>query len=137
MPVTPHPRRVVIMGAAGRDFHNFQCCYRDNPATDVVAFTAAQIPGIADRCYPASLAGSQYPDGIPIYPEAELGALIANAQIDDVVFAYSDVTNQTVMIIAQMVLAAGANFSLLGARETMLTSPSAGHLGLRSADGVR
>ena len=115
-------RRVVIMGAAGRDFHNFQCCYRDDPYTEVVAFTAAQIPNIADRRYPAKLAGPRYPNGIPIYPEADLGMLIATDDIDDVVFAYSDVPNQTVMTIAQIALAAGANFHLLGARDTMLTS---------------
>ena len=122
MDTIPQRRRVVIMGAAGRDFHNFQCCYRDNPDTDVVAFTATQIPNIAGRYYPASLAGSLYPNGIPIYPEAELGALIAAHDVDDVVFAYSDVANQTVMTIAQMVIAAGANFRLMGARETMLPS---------------
>jgi predicted GTPase len=110
------------MGAAGRDFHNFQCCYRDDADTDVIAFTAAQIPNIAARDYPASLAGARYPNGIPIYPEADLGMLIAAHHIDDVVFAYSDVANQTVMTIAQMVLAAGANFRLLGAYETMLPS---------------
>ncbi len=120
--ITPQRRRVVMMGAAGRDFHNFQCCYREDPCTEVVAFTAAQIPGIADRGYPASLAGPLYPDGIPIYPEAELGSLITTHDIDDVVFSYSDVANQTVMTIAQMVLATGANFRLLGARETMLPS---------------
>ena len=122
MSFTPQSRRVIIMGAAGRDFHNFQCCYRDDPSTEVVAFTAAQIPNIADRCYPASLAGPRYPEGIPIHPEAELGALITAHRVDDVVFAYSDIANQTVMLIAQMVLAAGANFRLLGAHETMLPS---------------
>lgn len=122
MTITPQRRRVVIMGAAGRDFHNFQCCYREASDTEVVAFTAAQIPNIAGRFYPASLAGPRYPNGIPIYPEADLGVLIATHDIDDVVFAYSDVSNQTVMTIAQMVLAAGANFRLLGAHETMLPS---------------
>src|SRR5687768_7095497 len=122
MSVTPQRRRIVIMGAAGRDFHNFQCCYRDDADTEVIAFTAAQIPNIAARYYPASLAGARYPNGIPIYPEADLGMLIATHHIDDVVFAYSDVANQTVMTIAQMILAAGANFHLLGAHETMLPS---------------
>ena len=122
MSVTPQRRRIVIMGAAGRDFHNFQCCYRDDAYTDVVAFTAAQIPNITGRYYPVSLAGPRYPNGIPIYPEADLGMLIATHHIDDVVFAYSDVANQTVMTIAQMILAAGANFRLLGAYETMLPS---------------
>jgi predicted GTPase len=122
MAITSQRRRVVIMGAAGRDFHNFQCCYRDDPSAEVVAFTAAQIPDIAGRRYPASLAGPGYPHGIPICPEAELGTLIATHHVDDVVFSYSDVPNQTVMTIAQMVLAAGANFRLLGAHETMLPS---------------
>jgi predicted GTPase len=110
------------MGAAGRDFHNFQCCFRDDPQVAVVAFTATQIPAIAGRRYPASLAGPFYPEGIPIYPEAELGTLIAAHHVDDVVFAYSDVSHQTLMTIAQMVLAAGANFTLLGAQATMLQS---------------
>lgn len=118
----PQRRRVVIMGAAGRDFHNFQCCYRDDASAEVVAFTAAQIPGIAGRLYPASLAGPRYPHGIPIYPEAELGTIMATYHVDDVVFSYSDVTNQTVMTVAQMVLAAGASFRLLGAHDTMLPS---------------
>ena len=118
----PLRRRVVIMGAAGRDFHNFQCCYRDDPSAEVIAFTATQIPSIAGRRYPASLAGPSYPQGIPIYPETELGALIATHQVDEVVFAYSDVSNQTLMTIAQMVLAVGANFRLLGGHATMLPS---------------
>jgi predicted GTPase len=113
---------MVIMGAAGRDFHNFQCCFREEPSVEVIAFTATQIPSIAGRRYPASLAGPSYPQGIPIYPEAELGALIATHQVDEVVFAYSDVSNQTLMTIAQIVLAAGANFRLLGGHATMLPS---------------
>ena len=115
-------RRVLIMGAAGRDFHNFLCCYRDDPQTEVVAFTATQIPSIAGRRYPASLAGPSYPEGIPIYPETDLEGLIARHHVDEVVFAYSDVANQTVMLIAQIVLAAGATFTLLGPHATMLTS---------------
>jgi predicted GTPase len=115
-------RRVVIMGAAGRDFHNFLCCYRDDPQTEVVAFTATQIPHIAERRYPASLAGPYYPDGIPIYPETDLERLITTLHADEVVFAYSDVANQTVMLIAQMVLAAGASFTLLGPHATILSS---------------
>ena len=115
-------RRVLIMGAAGRDFHNFLCCYRDDPQTDVVAFTAAQIPSIAERRYPASLAGPSYPAGIPIYPETDLEHLITTLHVDEVVFAYSDVANQTVMLLAQVVLAAGATFTLLGPRATMLSS---------------
>ena len=118
----PARRRVVIMGAAGRDFHNFQCCYRDDPSAEVIAFTATQIPSIAGRRYPASLAGPSYPQGIPIHPETELGTLLATHQVDEVVFAYNDVSNQTLMTIAQIVLAAGANFRLLGGHATMLTS---------------
>src|SRR5215510_3357362 len=115
-------RRVLIMGAAGRDFHNFLCCYRDDTQTEVVAFTATQIPHIAERRYPASLAGLSYPDGIPIYPETDLECLITTLHVDEVVFAYSDVANQTVMLLAQRVLAAGATFTLLGPRATMLSS---------------
>jgi predicted GTPase len=115
-------RRVLIMGAAGRDFHNFLCCYRDDPQTEVVAFTATQIPHIAGRRFPASLAGPPYPDGIPIYPETDLEGLIATHGVDEVVFAYSDVANQAVMLLAQTVLAAGANFTLLGPHATMLAS---------------
>ena len=118
----PQRRRVLIMGAAGRDFHNFLCCYRDNPQTEVVAFTATQIPHIAERRYPASLAGPAYPDGIPMYPETDLESLIATLYVDEVVFAYSDVANQTLMLLAQTVLIAGANFTLLGPRATMLSS---------------
>ena len=118
----PPRRRVLIMGAAGRDFHNLLCCYRDDPQTDVVAFTAAQIPHIAERRYPASLAGPGYPEGIPIYPETALDALIATLHVDEVVFAYSDIANQTLMTLAQTVLAAGAAFTLLGAHATMLSS---------------
>jgi predicted GTPase len=114
--------RVIILGAAGRDFHNFLCCYRDDPQTEVVAFTATQIPSIAGRRFPASLAGSAYPDGIPIYPETDLEGLIATLHVDEVVFAYSDIAHQTLMLLAQMVLAAGANFTLLGPHVTMLAS---------------
>lgn len=115
-------RRVLIMGAAGRDFHNFLCCYRDDPQTEVVAFTATQIPYIAERCFPASLAGPRYRDGIPIYPETDLEGILRTLRIDEVVFAYSDVANQTVMLVAQTVLATGASFTLLGPQATMLTS---------------
>jgi predicted GTPase len=115
-------RRVMIMGAAGRDFHNVLCCYRDDPQTEVVAFTATQIPHIAGRRYPASLAGPCYPDGIPMYPQTDLEGLIANWHVDEVVFASSDVANQTVMLLAQTVLAAGAHFTLLGPHATMLAS---------------
>ncbi|HEU5302343.1 MAG TPA: cyclic 2,3-diphosphoglycerate synthase [Acidimicrobiia bacterium] len=116
-------RRVVIMGAGGRDFHNFNVVYRNDPEVDVVAFTAAQIPGIDDRTYPPSLSGPDYPDGIPIRPERELTALIEDERVDEVVFAYSDLSHQEVMHRASIVLAAGADFLLLGPRSTMLSSP--------------
>jgi predicted GTPase len=114
------PRRVLIMGAAGRDFHNFNVVYRGNPDVDVVAFTATQIPFIDDRTYPASLSGDAYPDGIEIHDERELARLIRERQVDDVVFSYSDVSHEYVMHKASEVLAAGANFVLLGPRDTML-----------------
>ena len=113
-------RRVVIMGAAGRDFHNFNVVYRDDPDVEVVAFTATQIPGIENRQYPAELAGSRYPDGIPILPEDDLTRTIGDLDVDEVVFAYSDVSHEYVMHAASAVLAAGANFSLLGPNATML-----------------
>jgi len=113
-------RKVLIMGAAGRDFHNFNCVYRNNDQYRVVAFTANQIPGIAGRKYPAQLAGGLYPNGIPIHDEADLVRLIREYGVDDVVFAYSDVSNQYVMERAARVIASGANFVLLGARDTML-----------------
>lgn len=115
-------RRVVIMGAAGRDFHDFNVVYRDDPDTHVVAFTAAQIPGIADRRYPPELAGPGYLDGIPIRPEAELEQIIRSEDVDTVVFAYSDVSHETVMHAASRVLAQGAEFLLLGSCRTMLKS---------------
>jgi predicted GTPase len=114
------PRRVLIMGAAGRDFHNFNVVYRDDPETEVVAFTATQIPYIDDRTYPAELAGPRYPDGIPIHEEAELTRLIRELRVEDVVFAYSDVSHEYVMRKASQALAAGANFQLLGPNATML-----------------
>jgi predicted GTPase len=115
-------QRVLIMGAAGRDFHNFNVVYRANRSVRVVAFTAAQIPGIAERRYPPELAGPAYDEGIPIRPEAELEQLIRDESVDTVVFAYSDVTHETVMHAASRVLAAGADFALLGPNRTMLTS---------------
>jgi len=115
-------QRILIMGAAGRDFHDFNVVYRDDPDARVVAFTATQIPGIADRRYPPELAGSRYPDGIRILPEAELERLIHDEAVDTVVFAYSDVSHETVMHIASRAMAAGANFELLGPRGTMLAS---------------
>jgi predicted GTPase len=110
------------MGAAGRDFHNFNLAYRDDPETTVVAFTATQIPGIEGRRYPPELAGPRYPDGIAIHPEEDLSRLIADLGVDEVVFAYSDVSHEYVMHRASAVLAAGASFTLLGPRATMLTS---------------
>jgi predicted GTPase len=114
--------RTVIMGAAGRDFHDFNVVYRDDPSTEVVAFTATQIPGIADRRYPAELAGSLYPDGIPILAEDELERIVREARVDRVVFAYSDVAHETVMHAASRALASGADFELLGPRSTMIES---------------
>lgn len=114
--------RVLIMGAAGRDFHNFNVYFRDNPQYQVAAFTATQIPHIEDRVYPSSLAGVSYPDGIPIYPEDQLVDLIQALKVDQVVFAYSDVPHEYVMHKASRVLAAGADFRLMGADTTMLQS---------------
>ncbi len=113
-------RRVLIMGAAGRDFHNFNVVYRDDPETEVLAFTATQIPYIDDRTYPASLAGERYPDGIAIHEEDDLVRLIRELDVDDVVFSYSDVSHEYVMHRGSTVLAAGANFVLLGPGDTML-----------------
>ena len=115
-------RRIVIMGAAGRDFHDFLTRYRDDDSIRVVAFTATQIPGIDSRTFPATLAGPRYPDGIRIVPESALLDLIAAERIDEVVFAYSDVSHEYVMHHAQAVIAAGADFTLLGAEPTMLAS---------------
>ncbi len=116
-------RRVVIMGAAGRDFHDFNVVFRADPGVEVVAFTAAQIPRIEGRRYPAALAGALYPHGIPIVPEAELEDLVRRDAVDEVVFAYSDVAHETVMHHASRVLAAGADFKLLGPDATMLPAP--------------
>ncbi len=110
------------MGAAGRDFHNFNCCYRDNPRYEVVAFTAAQIPNIANRSYPRELAGELYPDGIPIRTEEELPEIISSEPVDEVVFAYSDISFHYVMERANRVVAAGPRFTLLGREATTLTS---------------
>ncbi|NLE74034.1 MAG: GTPase [Actinobacteria bacterium] len=115
-------RRIVIMGAAGRDFHNFNTVYREDPDVKVVAFTAAQIPRIAGRRYPAELAGERYPEGIAIVPEDDLEELIKRESIDEVVFAYSDVSHEYVMHQASRVLAAGANFALLGPEATMVAA---------------
>jgi predicted GTPase len=115
-------RNVIIIGAAGRDFHNFNTYFRDNELYNVVAFTAAQIPDIDGRKYPAGLAGKLYPDGIPIYSESDLPRLIRELKVTDCVFAYSDVTYQKVMSMSAIVNAAGANFMLLGWQETMVKS---------------
>ena len=115
-------RNTIIMGAAGRDFHDFNVFFRDNPEYKVVAFTATQIPFIADRTYPASVAGGLYPDGIPIYPEERLAELIEKHGVADVYFAYSDVSGPYVMSIASLVQSKGASFHLLGPKDTMLKS---------------
>lgn len=112
--------RVIIMGAAGRDFHNFNVYFRNNKEYDVVAFTATQIPGIEKRMYPAELAGPNYPKGIPIYPEEELPKLIKKHDVKEVVFAYSDVPHEYVMHKASIALASGADFRLMGPSTTML-----------------
>ena len=116
------PVKTLIMGAAGRDFHNFNVYFRDNPDYEVVAFTATQIPNIEGRKYPAALSGKNYPDGIPIYPESELVELIQQNQVEQVIFAYSDVSHEYVMHIASRVLAAGADFRLMGLDATQIAS---------------
>lgn len=113
-------KRVLIMGAAGRDFHNFNVYFRQRQEYEVVAFTATQIPNIDNRAYPASLAGPLYPDGLPILPEDQLASLIREMAIDQVVFAYSDVRHEYLMHKASLVLAAGADFLLMGAKTTMI-----------------
>lgn len=115
-------KKVIIIGAAGRDFHNFNTYFRDNESYEVVAFTAAQIPDIDGRKYPAELAGSLYPEGIPIYAEEELSRLIEESNVDTCVFSYSDLPYNKVMNISAIVNAAGANFELLGTRATMIKS---------------
>jgi predicted GTPase len=115
--------RVLIAGAAGRDFHNFNLVYRDRPEYEVVAFTATQIPNIDGRRYPAELAGSLYPEGIPILPESALEELIREHEIDSVVFAYSDVTHEHVMHLGSRALASGASYHLISPHHTMLATP--------------
>ena len=114
--------RVLIAGAAGRDFHNFNLVYRGRDEYEVVAFTATQIPNIDGRVYPAALAGERYPDGIPIVPEADLERVVREQEVDEVVFSYSDVTHEHVMHLGSRVLAAGASYRLLSPMETMLAS---------------
>src|SRR6476619_916231 len=114
--------RIVIVGAAGRDFHDFNLGYRGRDDVEVVAFTATQIPNIEGRVYPAELAGERYPGGIPIVAEDELERLVRDERIDEVVFSYSDITHEHVMHLGSRALAAGASYRLLSPRETMLTS---------------
>ena len=118
----PKSTKVVIVGAGGRDFHNFNVYYRDNPDYNVVAFTASQIPGVERRRYPPVLAGKLYPEGIPILPESELGNIIKNYHVDEVVLSYSDLLYEDVGHILSVALANGASFKILSPRETMLTS---------------
>src|SRR3954468_4852988 len=129
--------RVLIAGAAGRDFHNFNLVYRGREEYEVVAFTATQIPDIAGRVYPPELAGELYPDGIPIKAEAELEQLIAEHEVDEVVFAYSDVTHEHVMHVGSRAPAAGASYRLISPRETMLTSskPAVAICAVRTGSG--
>ena len=115
-------KNVIIIGAAGRDFHNFNTYYRGNDSYNVVAFTAAQIPDIDGRKYPTELAGDLYPDGIPIYAEEDLPKLIEDLNVDDCVFSYSDVPYERVMSVSALVNASGANFMLLGPADTMVKS---------------
>jgi predicted GTPase len=122
MTTTRARERIIIVGAAGRDFHDFNVAFRDDPDVRVVAFTAAQIPGIEGRRYPAALAGPYHPDGIPIEPESRLEALVVEHDATEVVFSYSDVTHAHVMHLGSRALAAGAGFRLLGPRRTMLRS---------------
>ncbi len=116
------PTRIIIMGAAGRDFHNFNVFYRDNPNFQVIAFTATQIPNIEGRLYPPALAGKLYPKGIPIYPESDLTKLVRENQVDQVIFAYSDVFHENVMHKASTAMAAGADFTMMGAAHTQVKS---------------
>jgi predicted GTPase len=116
------PIRVIILGAGGRDFHNFNTFFRNHPSYQVVAFTATQIPFIANRTYPADLAGANYPNGIPIYPEEELARLLSDYPVDQVVFSYSDVSHEELMDKASLVLSKGKDFLLLGPDETMIKS---------------
>jgi predicted GTPase len=120
MSATKHRKRIVIMGAGGRDFHNFNLLFRDDAASEVIAFTAAQIPFQDGRRYPAALAGPLYPEGIPVVDENELEPLVRDRQVDEVIFAYSDVSHQDLMVAASRVLALGADFRLVGPGKTML-----------------
>lgn len=130
-------RNLLIMGAAGRDFHNFNVMYRNNPDVNVVAFTATQIPNIDDRKYPKELAGQYYPDGIKIYPESELVTLIKDLKVEEVIFSYSDLPFEYVMTKAAIVNAAGAAFTMLGANQTMVksTKPVVSVVAVRTGSG--
>jgi len=121
-PTMKNLKNILILGAAGRDFHNFNVVFRNEPRFHVAGFTATQIPGIANRCYPAALAGSGYPDGIPIFPEDKLEQLITELNVDAVVFSYSDISHQNLMHLASRAVATGADFWLLGTRHTQLNS---------------
>jgi predicted GTPase len=129
--------KAVILGAAGRDFHNFNVVFRSNPAYQVVAFTATQIPGIANRLYPPSLSGPRYPEGIPILPEEELPSLIQQHRVDWVYLSYSDLSHLGVMHKASLALASGASFGLLGSRHTYLQArvPVISVCAARTGDG--
>ena len=129
--------RVLIAGAAGRDFHNFNVVYRDRPEYEVVAFTATQIPNIDGRVYPGELAGSLYPEGIPILPESALEQLVRELRVDELVFAYSDVTHEHVMHVGSRALAAGASYRLIAPHETMLVSsrPAVAVCAVRTGSG--
>ena len=116
------PVRTLIMGAAGRDFHNFNVYFRDNPDYDVVAFTATQIPGIEGRTYPPSLSGPRYPEGLKILPEGDLAKIIKENNVELTVLAYSDLPHDVVMQKASIVLACGSDFRLMGPKTTMLKS---------------
>src|SRR5579885_202732 len=115
-------KKILILGAAGRDFHNFNVIFRDNPEYQVVGFTATQIPGIAGRRYPTELAGSLYPKGIPIFEESDLERLIHEHSIDAAVFSYSDISYQNLMHLGSRVVATGADFWLLSSQRTQLKS---------------
>ena len=117
-------KKIIIAGAAGRDFHNFNVYFRDNDNYEVVAFTATQIPDIEGRLYPPQLAGSLYPEGIPIYAEQSIEELIKEHSVDQVVFSYSDVSHQYVMSMAALVMAAGADFRLMGSKTPCLNPAS-------------
>ncbi len=120
--MSSHPQRLIIAGAAGRDFHDFNTALRNDERVRVVAFTATQIPNIDGRQYPSALSGPLYPEGIPIYPESDLEALIERHEVDEVLFSYSDVSHEYVMHLASRVLAAGAGFRLMSPRRTMIKS---------------